>query len=220
MTPSESDFIRIGIILPSDQVYFILIVLSKTFQIQKHRVNNGYGLSVNKYQKIVNGNMRTPGLRIAAWNCGRGLIQEGFSVKFEEIKQFINEKKPHCFAIIESDVLSTTSQTSRRMKFTTRELQEKLKIDGYKLELPRTWDQFGQARLFCYVSNEICSIRRLSNPAYDSIPNITLEVGIGRAKKTLVHFYYREWKNGVTGDDSQNGQTDLKLYVELNNGPS
>ena len=101
------------------------------------------------------------------------------------------------------------------MKFTTRELQEKLKIDGYKLELLRTWDQFGQARLICYVSNEVCSIRRLSNPAYDSIPNITLEVGIGRAKKTLVHFYYREWKNGVTGDDSQNGLiSDLKLHVE------
>ena len=39
------------------------------------------GLSVNKTQKIINGNRRAVGYRLALWNCGRGLIQDGFSNK-------------------------------------------------------------------------------------------------------------------------------------------
>ena len=63
-----------------------------------------YGLSNNKIQKIINGNRRIIGYKLALWNCSRGLIQDGFSSKLEEIKQFVDLKKPHCFAIIESDI--------------------------------------------------------------------------------------------------------------------
>ena len=30
--------------------------------------------------------------------------------------------------------------------------------------------------------------------------SITLEIGIGRARKTIVNYYYREWTGGVSGD--------------------
>ena len=30
--------------------------------------------------------------------------------------------------------------------------------------------------------------------------------GLGRATRTTVHYYYREWKNGVTGDSDQASQ--------------
>ena len=36
------------------------------------------GLSTNKLQKIINGNRRSVGYRLAMWNCGGGLAQEGF----------------------------------------------------------------------------------------------------------------------------------------------
>ena len=36
------------------------------------------GLSINKFQKIINGNRRSVGYRLAMWNCGGGLAQEGF----------------------------------------------------------------------------------------------------------------------------------------------
>ena len=55
------------------------------------------------------------------WNCGRGLVQEGFLVKLNEIKQFLESKKPHCFGIIESDLFGPQSQNSR-VKYTTEEL--------------------------------------------------------------------------------------------------
>ena len=88
------------------------------------------GLLINKIQKIINGNRRSVGYRLAVWNCGRGLIQEGFSVKLNEVKHFLRSKKPHCLGVIESDLFSHKCQTSRA-KYTTAELKEILNIDGY-----------------------------------------------------------------------------------------
>ena len=59
------------------------------------------------------------------------------------------------FGIIESDFFSPQSQTRRIRKYTTTEIREKLKIDGYLIEIPSTWDNHGQARLICYVSDDI-----------------------------------------------------------------
>ena len=165
-----------------------------------------YGLSINKMQKIINGNRRSVGYKLAAWNCSRGLIQDGFSCKLLEIKQFLQSKKPHCFAVIEADIYSTLSHINRNRKYSTAEVREKLKFDGYKIEFPSTWDRHGQARLICYVSDEIKYKRKTLNDGLDHIPSITLEVGLGRATKTTVHYYYREWTNGVTGESSKASQ--------------
>ena len=86
-----------------------------------------HGLSINKIQKIINGNRRTIGYKLAAWNCSRGLIQDGFSGKLWEIKQFVETKKPHCFAIIEADIHSPLSLINRNRKYSTAEVREKLK---------------------------------------------------------------------------------------------
>jgi hypothetical protein len=143
------------------------------------------GCSGNKLQKIINGNRRSIGYKLAVWNCGRGLVQEDFSHKFSEIKQFIESKKPHCFGIIESDFYSHMSPVNRVRKYTTEEIKEKLKIDGYKLEFPQTWANHGQARIICYVSDEIKYSRTIF-ANNDHIPSITLEIGLGRATRTYM----------------------------------
>ena len=165
-----------------------------------------YGLSINKIQKIINGNRRVTGYKLAVWNCSRGLVQDGFSHKLVEIKQFIESKKPHCFAVIEADIYGLQCQKERHRKYSTAEIKEKLKIDGYKIEFPATWDTHGQARLICYESDELKYKRKSLNHGLDHIPSITLEVGTGKATKTTVHYYYREWTNGVTGENSKASQ--------------
>ena len=173
------------------------------------------GLSINKIQKIVNGNRRSVGYKLAVWNCGRGLVQQGYSIKLNEIKQFIEAKKPHCFAVIESDFYGHNSEINRLNKYTTNEIREMLKIDGYKIEFPKTWDTHGQARLICYVSEDIKYKRKYFNQDHDHIPSISLEIGLGKATKTVVHYYYREWKNGVTGEsDATNQLSDLKNHIK------
>ena len=43
-------------------------------------------------------------------------------------------------------------------------------------------------------------------PGDSDLPVITLDIGLGRSKKTRVNYYYREWTNGVSGDSSQPAQ--------------
>ena len=46
------------------------------------------------------------------------------------------------------------------------------------------------------------------------LPNVTVEIGLGKEKKTLLNYFYREWTGGVTGDSSQASQIDrLKRQI-------
>ena len=66
-----------------------------------------YGLGINKYMKMFNGNKKS-GLRIAMWNCRRGLVDHANrpTDKYTELLNFIQAKSPHLFCIIESDLHS------------------------------------------------------------------------------------------------------------------
>ena len=94
--------------------------------------------------------------------------------------------RPHCFGIIESDLFGQNCQKDR-VKYTSEEIQEKFKIQGYKLELPSSWNTYGQARIICYVSEDIKYNRKFIRDGNDHIPTITLEIGLGKATKTIVH---------------------------------
>ena len=165
------------------------------------------GLSNNKLQSIINGNRRSLGYKLAIWNCERGLIgAAGPSSKLQDIKNFIENKKPHVLGIIETDIFSPKSQNRRRSKFNTAEVKSNLNIEGYSLELPCTWETHGQARILVYVSNDIKYKKKVLSNSDNDLPSITLEIGLGRARKTIVNYYYREWTSGVTGDSSMTGQ--------------
>ena len=41
----------------------------------------------------------------------------------------------------------------------------------------------------------------------NDLPNVTVEIGLGRERKTLVNVFYREWTGGVTGDNDLVSQT-------------
>ena len=164
-----------------------------------------FGLSNNKLFKIYNGNRSKSGYKFAIWNCGRGLLQDEFSPKLTEIKQFIEKRKPHCMGIIEADLFGLNSEAIRK-KYSTEEIKEKLQISGYNIELPSSWEKYGQARLFCYVSEEVRYQRKELDNTVDHLPTITLEVGFGKATKIIVHFFYREWTSGVTGESDARSQ--------------
>ena len=58
-------------------------------------------------------------------------------------------------------------------------------------------------------AKEDLKIKQRKNPdTVKDLPSITLEIGVGREKRTLDNFYYREWTGGVSGDKSQQAQLD------------
>ena len=81
------------------------------------------GLGINKYMKMINGNKKS-GLRIAMWNCRRGLVdhENQPTDKYTEILNFMQAKSPHLFCIIESDLHSIKSRVSKKNYLTTKEL--------------------------------------------------------------------------------------------------
>ena len=75
-------------------------------------------------------------------------------------------------------------------EFTTEQVHERLKIEGYRIFLPTSWIQHNKARLIVYVNEEI-NAKIIDNLGPSShIQNILLEVGFGRGKKHFVSFYY------------------------------
>ena len=133
--------------------------------------------------------------------------QDFDTLKFTDVKLFIAKHQPHAFGIIESDIHSPLSRSQRQCTFSTEEVLDKLKIDGYNLELPETWQHFGQARILVYLRSDVLYKRWTQNNPVN-LPNITFEVGIGKEKKTLLNFFYREWTSGVTGESSHTSQVD------------
>ena len=88
----------------------------------------------------------------------------------------------------------------------TEQVQDKLRIYGYKLILPASWLAHDKARIIVYADEEMNV--KVKNPPDEEahLQNILLEIGFGRAKKHIVNFYYRGWKSCVTGNSSQADQ--------------
>ena len=158
------------------------------------------------------GNKRRLSYKLALWNCRKGLLGDSNfdSNKLIEIKQFIQKHNPHTLCIIESNIHASYSRIKRKTSFNTNEVHSKLYIEGYKIELPDTWSHHGQARLLVYVRDDVNYKRQKMNNDTD-LPNVTLEIGLGREKKTLINYFYREWTGGVSGEKSQASQIDRIL---------
>ena len=69
-----------------------------------------------------------------------------------------------------------------------------------------TWNHFGQARIVAYASDDLIFRQKETDMKYAELPNITLDTGSGKEKKTTLNLFYREWKSGISKEDSQASQ--------------
>ena len=172
----------------------------------------------NSIIHAINGNRRERvGYRLSFWNCRKKLLNHDTieTNKLTDIKCFIQKHRPHVLGIIESDLHSPQSDNNRNKKFSTKEVEEKLKIEGYSIVFPETWKRFGQARIIAFVSDEIVFKQKEIDSKYAELPNITLDIGLGKEKKTTLNIFYREWTSGVTKEDSQDSRNRrLDMQVE------
>ena len=91
------------------------------------------------------------------WNCRKGLTdgRGAASYKMDEIKQFILKKNLHLLCVIEVDLNSRMSRVDRRNTVTRQEIDSILSIDGYKILLPASWKQHGQARMIVFAKEDL-----------------------------------------------------------------
>ena len=165
-------------------------------------------MSLNKYFKIINGNIGKY-YNIGAWNCRRGLLdcENDASHKLAEIKQFLSQQDLHILCVIEADLHGPSSRTRRINPISKSKILSSLKIDGYDIILPKTWEAHGQARILVYVRDylnvTICPVIRENN----DLPIISLSLRTSKkSKKTIISYFYREWTSGVSGLDDMASQ--------------
>ena len=119
---------------------------------------------------------------------------------------FIELKRPHIFCIIESDLHSIQSRYNKSTYLTSQDIYDRLKIENYQIYLPQSWDYHGQARIFLYTHVDLKIKVRNFGIQYVDLPMITIEVGLGLERKTIINFFYREFTGGVSGCDDMTSQ--------------
>ena len=185
----------------------MLVVMNRLPSSSFMALSWSYATSISALCHALNGNKRRLGYNLAVWNCRKGLIGESDSesMKLMEIKQFIQKHHPHTLGIIECDIYSAQCQVQRKTTFTTDEVISRLNIEGYNIELPDTWYNYGLARILVYVKDDINYKRKMMASNTD-LPNISLEIGLGKERKTIVNYFYREWTGGVSRENNQASQ--------------
>ena len=135
------------------------------------------------------------------WNCRRGLIHgnKEASTKMVDVKHFIEKRKLHMLCLVESDLHGEVSRYRRAQPLTTKDIKDKLAIPGYKIFLPDTWDKHGQARIIVYAKEELQVKLWSAGNTVSDIPSISFLTSLGKEKKTVVNFFYREFTGGVSG---------------------
>ena len=112
------------------------------------------------------------------------------------------------FGLIECDIHGSGSRIVRANPISTDTILANLKVDGYNIKLPQSWSSHNQSRIMVYVKEDI-KVRWRELGAQDTdLPSISCEIGSGKESKTVVNFFYREWKSGVSGLDDTTSQVD------------
>ena len=88
-------------------------------------------------------------------------------------------------------VLNINSRTRRRNPLSTKDIHEKLHIEGYHIILPQSWYSYDQARVIAYVRDGVqLKEKKVASENFD-LPSISVELGLKKEKRTCFNFYYR-----------------------------
>ena len=102
--------------------------------------------------------------------------------KMAEVKNIIINEKPHILGLSETELLKSKHDL------------KSLKIPGYDLILPKSWEYCGKARLVVYVKRtlEYDHLPELEN---DDIQSVWIRAGFKNTKKVFYSHQYREHTN-------------------------
>ena len=89
-------------------------------------------------------------------------------------------------------------------------------MPGYKILLPKSWQVHGQARIIIFAKEELQVKIRDIGVHNSDLPTLSMEIGLGREKRTVVNYFYREFTGGVSGlDDTQSQIERLARQISI-----
>lgn len=132
--------------------------------------------SSNKYAKATYGNRDH--LRRGVKNLHLNI--RSLRNKLSDVKLLIKQHKPHIFGISECELQKTNNWDLNH-----------LKIPGYDLLLPKSWDIHGFARIVIYVKSTV-EYEQITVLEHDLIRSIWLKLGFKNCKNVMYCQVYRE----------------------------
>ena len=150
----------------------------------------------NFFARYLNGNGRTTGIRVYHLNIRK--LQN----KVSEIKRVVNELKPHLFSLSECELYKIAPSFN----------MDSLKIPGYKIHFPKSWECHGYARVVLYYkSNFECS--RIPELEDDHLQSIWVRCGFKNSKKGYYCHTYRE-HTSYLGNSLESQKENLSKLLE------
>ena len=119
--------------------------------------------------------------------------------KMSEVKQLVKNEKPHILGISEAELRKRSHSL------------DKLKVPGYVLLLPKSWESIGKARLVVYVKKTI-EYEQLLDIEHEEVQSIWIKAGFKNSSKIYFSHQYREHTNSM-GSSMADQRTALKLQL-------
>ena len=150
----------------------------------------------NFYARYLHGNGKQKGVRVFHLNI------RSLQNKVSEVKKIVKEQNPHLLSLSECELKKTSPNFNI----------EKLKVPGYNLHLPKSWDAHGYARVVLY-SKKTFDCPRIAELEDDHLQTIWVKFGFKKSRAGYYCHGYREHtSNGGKSMNVQIGK--LKTFVE------
>ena len=155
-----------------------------------HSITFIFKMTGNFYARYINGNGKEiRGVKVLHLNI------RSLQNKIGEVKQIVKDHKPHLLGISECELF----KESRGLNL------DILKVPGYNLHLPQSWNDHGYARVVLY-SKKPFTCQRISELEDSHLQSIWVKFGFKNCKPGLYCHGYREHNSNLGG--SMNAQTD------------
>ena len=151
----------------------------KGMQLRQHYVTLSKQLTPNYQARYLHGNGKRGILNIHV------NIRSLFN-KMSEVKNLIQKEKPHILGISEAELRKS------------HHCENSLKVPGYDLLLPKSWDIHGKARLVVYVKKGLV-YEHLHNLEHPDVQSIWIKAGFKNTRQVYYSHVYREHTNTMGG---------------------
>ena len=126
--------------------------------------------------------------------------------KINEVKNIIKQEKPHVLGISEAELIKSYHQ------------KESLKIPGYDILLPKSWEDRGKARVVVYVKRGV-HYEQIYDLEDIEVQSIWLKAGFKNCKAAYYCHMHREHTNTVGSSLAAQRNILDKMYQAVVNPP-
>ena len=177
------------------QLFLLLLVssavVSEAFNHNFKAASNEEQLQNNQVYRISSNKNPNFLARIVNGNIKKGVVNIHINIrsmynKMSEVKNLIKKESPHILGISETELRKSHHSL------------DSLKVPGYDLILPKSWESYGRARVVIYIKKSLV-YEHLPELEHSDIQSVWIKAGFKNTKKIYFSHLYREHTNSMGG---------------------